>query len=316
MQVQNFLQMLQKAGALVNNEKAISNAKSVFDGLWAFEETGSALTPSEQEARTLLRPHRLVPFLAQLAHESGRFVYDTEIWGPTGQQKLYERDFDHPWEASGRNRVAYALGNHSKGDGQKFRGRTSIQNTGRHNATAFTNWCRRFIDPGCPDFAGDPDRMLESPWEGLSPIWYWTLGNPTGKSLNIYADDDNFEAITRRINGGLNGLVDRQLRFGNIGLAFLGYATDKFHVSEDGIKKFQNDVGLDADGIVGKNTRAAIHVALVARPRVVLESSPSAELVSNGVSNGLKWSVGEDIATIGNVVIPREALEAMLSRWA
>ncbi|MDR3492306.1 MAG: glycoside hydrolase family 19 protein, partial [Gammaproteobacteria bacterium] len=48
--------------------------------------------------------------------------------------------------------------------------------------------------------------LLESPkYAALSAGWFWNL-----KKLNQYADDDDFETMTRRISGGLNGLDDRQ----------------------------------------------------------------------------------------------------------
>ena len=195
------------------------------------------------------KPHRLAHFLAQLAHESGGFVYDREIWGPTAAQRKYEGRKD--------------LGNTVRGDGRKFAGRGPIQITGRANVTRFHKWCvNQGLNP--PDFVAKPDLINTDPWEGLSAIWYWDAGNPTGKSLNAFADRNDIEMITRRINGGLNGYDDRLHRYTRASLVLAGYAPTA-------IKPFQVNAqkagflpkGKDQlDGIDGPKTRAAIHLTL------------------------------------------------------
>jgi len=188
------------------------------------------------------KPHRLAHFLGQLLHESGSFRYDREIWGPTPAQKRYEGRKD--------------LGNVQNGDGSKFRGRGPIQVTGRANYRAFSKWAKG-IDPAAPNFEREPEKINADPWEGLSPIWYWSEGNPERLSLNRYADTNNIEMITRRINGGLNGYADRIKFYVRAALVLLGYGpTD--------VKRFQTDhpdAGI-ADGIAGEKTRMALHRAL------------------------------------------------------
>lgn len=129
-------------------------------------------------------PVRQAAFLAQVGHESGRLVYVREIWGPTAAQKGYEGRKD--------------LGNTQPGDGMRFMGRGLIQITGRNNYA----------------FAGaaltlpllDHPELLEQPGNAaLSAAWYWHA-----HGLNAFADSGDFETLTRRINGGLNGLADRQ----------------------------------------------------------------------------------------------------------
>ena len=168
--------------------------------------TGTALSVSASENATAVltalarygsefglgKPHRTAHFLAQVLHESGRFQYDKEVWGPTPAQKRYDTRAD--------------LGNTpaADGDGFLFRGRAGIQITGKANYAAFRDWCRKNISATTPDFVAEPDKVLDNPWEGLAPVWYWAVHD-----LNRYADKNDIEMITRRINGGLNGLAQR-----------------------------------------------------------------------------------------------------------
>ena len=185
----------------------------------------------------LERPHRLAMFLAQLAHESGSWRYDREIWGPTAAQNRYDTRTD--------------LGNTAAkdGDGYLYRGRGPIQITGKSNYGQFTAWARK-LSAAAPDFVRNPDAVNTDPWEGLGPIWYWDTRN-----LNRYADAGDFEQVTRRINGGLNGYADRQARYARAALVLMGR-------DPNGIKAYQAAVGLKADGIVGPVTVASLHRAL------------------------------------------------------
>lgn len=126
---------------------------------------------------------RVAAFIAQIGHESGQLVYVREIWGPTMAQAKYEGRTD--------------LGNTVAGDGFKFRGRGLIQITGRANYAA----CGEALGL---DLISKPE-LLEQPQNAcLSAAWFWAT-----KGLNPLADVGDFERITRRINGGLNGQTDR-----------------------------------------------------------------------------------------------------------
>lgn len=191
------LQITAEDLAAICGVKLTDNLRSVHSGLvmvqqsWAF---GSASS--------------LAIYLAQISHESNGFQYDREIWGPTPAQKRYDTRTD--------------LGNtpQADGDGYKFRGRTAIQITGHTNTKAFYHWCcQTFPHLEVPDFVANPDLMNTDPWEGLGPIWYWMT-----RGCEKLAMSGDFDAVTRRINGGLNGAADRRLRFARIANHLLGYA--------------------------------------------------------------------------------------------
>ncbi|MFK0385003.1 glycoside hydrolase family 19 protein [Agrobacterium sp. NPDC090273] len=212
-------------------------------------------------------PHRAIAFVAQLMHESGEFRYDREVWGPTPAQARYDTRTD--------------LGNtpEADGDGYKNRGRGPIQVTGAYNIRAFYDWCKRKgLNP--PDFGSNPDFINSDPWEGLSAIWYWDEGNPDRKSLNRYADRNDPEMITLRINGGLNGYAERLACYTRLGLVVLGFSP----LDIRGFQGKAKTAGLykgNLDGLDGPQTRAAIHLMLVGLspkdPSAVVKAAPVTE---------------------------------------
>lgn len=139
-------------------------------------------------------PARTAAFVAQLAHESAGFRYLEELWGPTPAQSRYEGRAD--------------LGNGRPGDGYRYRGRGWIQLTGRHNYRKFGSLLGLDLE-GQPDLAARPDVAAR-----LAAA-YWT-----DRGLNAYADAGDFREITRRINGGFNGLADR-MRYHTLALRHL-----------------------------------------------------------------------------------------------
>ena len=153
-----------------------------------------ALLPYLQAALTefgIQAPARAAAFVAQLAHESGQFRFMEEIWGPTPAQRRYEPV----------STLAANLGNTQPGDGKRFKGRGPIQITGRANY-------RRFGDLLGTDLVSDPARAALPELAFRIAGLFWSK-----KGLNELADratDDAFREITRRINGGFNGLEDRR----------------------------------------------------------------------------------------------------------
>lgn len=126
-------------------------------------------------------PLRAAAFLAQLAHESGQFRYKEEI----ASGAAYEGRDD--------------LGNTKPGDGERFKGRGLIQITGRYNYREAGKAL------GYP-LEEKPELVVEDPYINVAvATWFWDT-----RKLNKLADQEKFTAITRRINGGLNGQYDRE----------------------------------------------------------------------------------------------------------
>jgi len=132
-------------------------------------------------------PERQAAFLAQVGHETNGFLWLHELWGPTSAQTRYEFRVD--------------LGNTQAGDGHRFLGRGLIQVTGR------ANYARIGQELGL-DLITNPT-LLEQPVPACrSAGVFWRDHN-----LNALADARDFETLTRRINGGENGLDDREKRW-------------------------------------------------------------------------------------------------------
>lgn len=132
-------------------------------------------------------PRRQAAFLAQLAHESGEFRYMRELASGT---------------AYDTGALAKALGNtpEDDGDGEKYKGRGPLQITGRNNY----HQCSMALYGD--DRLLETPELLEQPFDGcMAAGWFWAL-----HGLNELADAGDFKEITRRINGGENGMQDRE----------------------------------------------------------------------------------------------------------
>lgn len=138
---------------------------------------------------------RKAAWVAQVGHESGCLRYTREIWGPTKQQLRYEG-----------TTLAKRLGNTQPGDGLTYLGRGLIQITGRTNYRQCTERMAALVrGVDVPDFEESPGLMERQDWAALTAALYWTT-----RKLNRFADSGDFAELTRRINGGYNGLAHRQ----------------------------------------------------------------------------------------------------------
>lgn len=224
-------------------------------------------------------PLRMAHFLAQALHETGGFTilresmnYSAarliEIFGVNrhsaavtaaeakqlaGQQEaIAERVY-----GLGNPRKARELGNIEPGDGFRYRGNGVLQTTGRGNHQRMGAACGM-------DFERHPELVVD-PEHALKPALHeWTQNN-----LNAAADRNDIRTITRRINGGLIGLPERETWFNKLWplLKGDGQPAEAWRASDaDGkVKKLQkalNDLGADpqlvVDGRYGPATQQAV----------------------------------------------------------
>lgn len=136
---------------------------------------------------------RMVHYLAQVFHESGELKYTEEI--ASGEKYEGRKD----------------LGNVVPGDGKLFKGRGYIQLTGRANYAKF-NECNICV----ADVIAKPELVAEFPLNQVASMWFWQRNG-----LNELADKDDggqigeeiVTKITKRVNGGTNGLGQRKFYY-------------------------------------------------------------------------------------------------------
>lgn len=168
-------------------------------------------------------PLRQANFIAQVCHESNSFKslrenlnysvegllnkfsrariseVDAKRYGrsdkqPANQEMIANTVYGGDWGLKN-------LGNTQAGDGWKFRGAGLIQLTGRANFVK-ANKALNF------DLVNRPERVAEDNLiAALAAGYFWE-----SNGLNILADKDDVVAITKKINGGQNGLDDRKKR--------------------------------------------------------------------------------------------------------
>jgi putative chitinase len=162
-------------------------------------------------------PLRLAHFLAQCGHESGgfRLVVENLNYSAQGLMKVFKNYFPTAAKAKQYERKPQAIANYvyanrngngipASGDGWNFRGRGFIQLTGRANYAAFDAFVPENV-------IVEPD-LVAFKYPLLSAAWFWGRNN-----LNSIADKGDsvavITAVTKRVNGGTNGLPDRIAHF-------------------------------------------------------------------------------------------------------
>jgi predicted chitinase len=220
----------------------------------------------------IVDPTERAMFLAQMAHESGNFRYDEEI--ASGQ--AYEGRAD--------------LGNTQPGDGVRYKGRGYIQLTGRANYRDYGN--RLGVDlENNPDLAKDPNIAADI------AIAYWQQ-----RVDRNAARAGDVRTVTRNINGGLNGLADRQNKFDK-------YMKEKSTLS---IKKFDPTKSYKAGDMVIKNDKVMRHDGfgfaeaggvssqnLTASPQPQIQSAPRMAQLDMDRQ-------GQDIVVVDDQPIPQQ----------
>lgn len=129
---------------------------------------------------------RLAHFLSQCAHESGNFKWITEF----ASGAAYEGRKD--------------LGNTQTGDGVRFKGRGYIQLTGRANYGKFSTFCGE-------DCVAKPE-LVATKFPMMSAAYFFNA-NKLWSICDKGSTAEDVKAVTKRVNGGYNGLDDRQKYF-------------------------------------------------------------------------------------------------------
>ena len=152
---------------------------------------------------------RLAHFMAQIEHESGlKPIAENLNYSKEALLRVFGKYFT-PEQAAEyarkpekiANRVysnRMGNGDEASGEGWKFRGRGFIQLTGKDNYEALSK------DVNI-DYVNDPDLLLTEADAMVAALWFWNK-----KKLNRYADQNDIREVTRRINGGYNGLDHRK----------------------------------------------------------------------------------------------------------
>lgn len=151
---------------------------------------------------------RIAHFMAQIEHESGlKPISENLNYSASGLIRVFRKYFsdveainfaNQPQRIANRvyaNRMGN--GNEKSGEGWKYRGRGFIQVTGKINYHQLAN----DTDLDC---LKNPDLLLQEANAMISALWFWNL-----KGLNKLADKNDLKGITKRINGGYNGLAHR-----------------------------------------------------------------------------------------------------------
>ena len=173
-------------------------------------------------------PLRIAHFMAQIEHESGLkpisenlnysamglvttfskyFKPDFRLGALKKEIDLYNLDTrkkasDYARKPEKIANLVYANrmgnGNELSGDGWKYRGRGFIQITGKSNYILLSKDTRI-------DFLTNPDLLLTEANSMISALWYWNKNK-----INLLADKNDINAVTKSINGGFNGLAHRK----------------------------------------------------------------------------------------------------------
>ena len=185
----------------INNNKNPEMCKYYIDAL-------NKVLP-EYKINTKLR---LCHFLAQILHESGNLKYKSENLNYSAKAlrsvfpKYFKTDEIANQYARKPEKIANRVyanrmgnGDEASGDGWLRRGRGLIQLTGTDNYKA----CTKALNV---DLMKNPDLIISNAEICMkTACWFWDKNN-----LNTLADKDDVKTITKRINGGYNGIEDRE----------------------------------------------------------------------------------------------------------
>lgn len=160
-----------------------------------------------------MSPERAAHFFGQTGHETGDFALFSEnlnysasgldkIFGKYFPDKLEDQYARQPMKIANRvyaNRMGN--GDEASGDGWKFRGRGALQLTGKSNYEAFAKYLNK------PEIMTNPD-LVANEYAFESAMFFFD-NNKLWSICDKGVDDGTILALTRRVNGGTNGLDHR-----------------------------------------------------------------------------------------------------------
>ncbi len=159
---------------------------------------------------------RIAGFLSQCGHESGGFRYTVENFNYSAARLLMvfphyfnadsAKNYEYKPEKIANRVYANRMGNEDEasGDGWQYRGRGLIQLTGKDSYAAFSMAADN-------NSLVDPDLLEQPELAAMSAGWYWST-----RKINSLADAQDVLGMTKRVNGGTNGLDDRQIRYSRL----------------------------------------------------------------------------------------------------
>ena len=155
-------------------------------------------------------PRQQAAFIAQCSHECGNFRTLTEnlnyraetlmkLWPKRFPTLEFAKQYEKNPQKIANSVYANRMGNRDEasGDGYRFRGRGAIQCTG-HSAYFHAGKALGI------DFVMNPDLLATPQYAALSAGWFWNTHN-----CNPLAENQDWIALTKKINGGVIGLDDR-----------------------------------------------------------------------------------------------------------
>jgi len=158
-----------------------------------------------------LSSERASHLMGQASHESGqwRFTRENLNYSAESMMRVWPSRFPDLASCEGYSRNPSALADKVYGgrmgndanEGSVYIGRGFLQLTGKNNYRAFSS------DMGLPDIMTDPD-LVSTDYAFDTALWFFQKN----KLFDIADDgvnDDTILKITRRVNGGTHGIVDR-----------------------------------------------------------------------------------------------------------
>lgn len=160
----------------------------------------------------IITPLRAAYFISQCVHECAELkAFEENLnYSEKGLLRTFPKYFNSTTarqyarkpEAIANHVYANRMGNGGElsGDGWRFKGRGAIGLTGRSNYLAYSTsgFC-------VGDLMAHPEWLAKSPGCYKSAMWFWWRNG-----LNAIADTGDVNAVTRRVNGGYNGLESRK----------------------------------------------------------------------------------------------------------